>query len=176
MLTLVKSSRSTMNSKDEMFSEASNFWDLQKLYQDLEAVKRLLSPRSRQGLTETEKLYLRGLLCGYSPAEIAKKLFQSPKSVEVYLCKTLYPYLKNLLDVPSEVGNWRNICNWLNDAGYKKLSSGENLFNNSLPQEALVKIVNVDFLQENTISIDINLQLHFPSNLKGDESKNNIDE
>lgn len=176
MLTLVKSSRLTMNTKDKMFTEASNFWDLQKLYQDLEAVKRLLSPRSRQGLTETEKLYLRGLLCGYSPAEIAKKLFQSPKSVEVYLCKTLYPYLKNLLDVPSEVGNWRNICNWLNDAGYKKLSSGENLFNNSLPQEALVKIVNVDFLQENTISIDINLQLHFPSNLKGDESKNNIDE
>nr|CAD5986473.1 hypothetical protein NO713_05636 [Planktothrix pseudagardhii] len=176
MLTLVKSSRSTMNTKDEMFSEASNFWDLQKLYQDLEAVKRLLSPRSRQGLTETEKLYLRGLLCGYSPAEIAKKLFQSPKSVEVYLCKTLYPYLKNLLDVPSEVGNWRNICNWLNDAGYKKLSSGENLFNNSLPQEALVKIIGINIHKENTISIDINLQLHFPSNLKGDESKNNIDE
>ncbi|VXD21574.1 conserved hypothetical protein [Planktothrix serta PCC 8927] len=176
MLTLAKLSRSTMNTKDEMFTEASNFWDLQKLYQDLEAVKRLLSPRSRQGLTETEKLYLRGLLCGYSPAEIAKKLFQSPKSVEVYLCKTLYPYLKNLLEVPSEVGNWRNICNWLNDAGYKKLSSGENLFNNLLPQETLVKIVNVDFLKENTISIDINLQLHFPSNLNRDESKNNIDE
>jgi hypothetical protein len=176
MLTLVKPPRLTMNTKDDMFTEASNFWDLQKLYQDLEAVKRLLSPRSRQGLTETEKLYLRGLLCGHSPAEIAKKLFQSPKSVEVYLCKTLYPYLKNLLDVPSEVGNWRNICNWLNDAGYKNLSSGENLFNNSLPQEALIKIINVDFLKENTISIDINLQLHFPSALNCEESKNNIDD
>lgn len=165
-----------MNSKEEMFAEAEKFWDLQKLYQDLEAVKRLLSPRSRQGLTQTEKLYLRGLLSGYSPAEIAKKLFQSPKSVEVYLCKTLYPYLKQLLDVSSEVGNWRNICNWLNDAGYKKSSSGENLFNNSLPQETLVKIVNVDFLKENTISIDINIQLHFPSALTDDKSNNNIDE
>lgn len=76
MLTLVKPPRLTMNTKDDMFTEASNFWDLQKLYQDLEAVKRLLSPRSRQGLTETEKLYLRGLLCGHSPAEIAKNYFK----------------------------------------------------------------------------------------------------
>jgi DNA-binding NarL/FixJ family response regulator len=79
---------------DEMFAEAANNWDLERLYQDLAEAKRKVSPSARKGLTEREKLYLRGLLCGYSPAEMARKLIQSPKGVEVYMCKTLYQYFK----------------------------------------------------------------------------------
>ncbi|MEG4271172.1 MULTISPECIES: DNA-binding response regulator [unclassified Microcoleus] len=125
--------------------------------------KRQISPRSRRGLTETEKLYLRGLLSGCSPAEIARQLFQSSKSAEVYLCKTLYQYVKKLADVPNEpVGNWRNICDRLQKAGYKTQSSPEFKIHNSVPTEALVKIVNIGF-QESTVSIDINIRLEFPS-------------
>ncbi|MEM1171334.1 MAG: DNA-binding response regulator [Cyanobacteria bacterium P01_H01_bin.35] len=151
--------------KDEIFAEAGKEWDLQRLYEALATVKRRISPGSRKGLTDTEKLYLRGILCGHSPAEIAKKLYKSPKGVEVYVCKTLYHYLKELLDTSSEqMGNWRNIHTWLEDAGYKTLSSVESqLNNNSLPTEALVKIVGMGFDNSKTLNIDINIKLSFPS-------------
>ncbi|NES66695.1 MAG: DNA-binding response regulator [Okeania sp. SIO2D1] len=160
--------------KDEVFAEAAKYWDLERLYKALAAVKRKISPGSRKGLTDTEKLYLRGILCGHSPAEIAKKLYRSPKGVEVYVCKTLYQYLKQLVDTSSEqMGNWRNIHTWLEDAGYKTLSSVESKLNhNSLPTEALVKIVNMDFENSNTLNIDINIQLSFPSGSETEEAEN----
>ncbi|MGB8688167.1 MAG: DNA-binding response regulator, partial [Microcoleus sp.] len=97
--------------KEDLFTEAAKNWDLERLYQAFAEAKRQISPRSRRGLTETEKLYLRGLLSGCSPAEIARQLLQTSKSAEVYLCKTLYQYVKKIADVPNEpVGNWRNIC------------------------------------------------------------------
>lgn len=155
-----------MASKQEMFASAANNWDLERLYKALAEAKRQFAPRSRKGLTHTEKLYLRGLLCGYSPAEIARKLVQSPKGVEVYVCKTLYQYFKNLADVPNEkVGNWRNINNWLEEAGYKTQSSVESKLSNSLPSEPLVKIVNIGFVQnnQNIVTIDINIRVELPS-------------
>ncbi|MGB3510654.1 MAG: DNA-binding response regulator [Microcoleaceae cyanobacterium] len=151
--------------KEEAFAEAGKNWDLERLYQALAKVKRRISPRSRNGLTDTEKLYLRGILCGYSPAEIARQFHRKPKGGEVYVSKTLYQYLKQLVDTSSEqVGNWRNIHTWLEDAGYKTLSSVESKLNhNCLPTEALVKIVNMGFENSNTLNIDINIKLSFPS-------------
>ena len=158
------STHPTMASKEDLFAEAAKHWDLERLYQAFAEAKRQISPRSRRGLTETEKLYLRGLLSGCSPAEIARQLFQSSKSAEVYLCKTLYQYVKKLADVPNEpVGNWRNICDRLQEAGYKTQSSPEFKINNSVPTEALVKIVGIGVIEKNTISIDINIRLEFPS-------------
>lgn len=157
------STHPTMASKEDLFAEAAKHWDLERLYQAFAEAKRQISPRSRRGLTDTEKLYLRGLLSGCSPAEIARQLFQTSKSAEVYLCKTLYQYVKKIADVPNEpVGNWRNICDRLKEAGYKTLSSSEFKVNNSVPTEALVKIVNIGF-KESTVSIDINIRLEFPS-------------
>ena len=69
-----------MASKEDLFAEAAKNWDLERLYQAFAEAKRQISPRSRRGLTETEKLYLRGLLSGCSPAEIARQLFQTSKS------------------------------------------------------------------------------------------------
>jgi predicted nucleotide-binding protein (sugar kinase/HSP70/actin superfamily) len=152
-----------MTAKEEMFAEAAKNWDLERLYKALAEAKRQISPRSRKQLTDTEKLYLRGLLCGHSPAEIAHKLLQTPKSAEVYLCNTLYQYVMKVVDAPNEsVGNWRNICDWLEEAGYKPLPSIESKFSNYSPTEALVKIVGMSF-KESTISMDINIRLEFPS-------------
>lgn len=152
-----------MASKEDLFAEAAKHWDLERLYQAFAEAKRQISPRSRRGLTETEKLYLRGLLSGCSPAEIARQLFQSSKSAEVYLCKTLYQYVKKIADVPNEpVGNWRNICDRLQEAGYKTQSSPEFKINNAVPTEALVKIVNIGF-DSNTGTIDINIRVSIPS-------------
>ncbi|MDQ2096237.1 MAG: DNA-binding response regulator [Tychonema bourrellyi B0820] len=150
--------------KEDLFTEAAKNWDLERLYQAFAEAKRQISPRSRRGLTETEKLYLRGLLSGCSPAEIARQLLQTSKSAEVYLCKTLYQYVKKIADVPNEpVGNWRNICDRLQEAGYQTQSSVKAKLSSSLPIDALVKIVDMGFENQNTLTIDINIRLEFPS-------------
>ncbi|GAB4276792.1 MAG: hypothetical protein Fur0025_02270 [Oscillatoriaceae cyanobacterium] len=150
--------------KEEMFGEAAQHWDLERLYQALGEAKRKMSPRSRKGLTATERLYLRGLLCGYSPAEMARKLFQSTKGLEVYMSKTLYQYFKSLVDVPSEkLGNWRNILSGLEDAGYKAELSPQSKSRNYRQIEPLVNIVNIGLETNNTITIDIKVRLELPS-------------
>lgn len=155
-----------MASNDEMFAEAAKQWDLERLYQALAEAKRQMSPRARKGLSEREKLYLRGLLCGYSPAEMARQLFQSPKGVEVYVSKTLYQYLKKLDNIPNErVSNWRNIHNRLEEAGYKTNYSSESKLNNYLPLNPLVNIVNIGFdgNDQKTVTIDIQIRVSLPS-------------
>ncbi|MCC3437244.1 DNA-binding response regulator [Microcoleus sp. PH2017_05_CCC_O_A] len=130
-----------MAQKEDLFAEAAQNWDLERLYEAFAEAKRRCSP-----------------------AEIAKKMFQTPKSAEVYLCKTLYQYVKKLADLPNEpVGNWRNVCDRLEEGGFKVQSSAQFKVNNSLPTEALVKIVNIGWLEQSTISMDINIQLTFPS-------------
>ncbi|MBD2544013.1 DNA-binding response regulator [Planktothricoides sp. FACHB-1370] len=155
-----------------MFAEAAKHWDLERLYQDLAAAKQKCSPRARKGLTEREKLYLRGLLCGCSPAEIARQLLQSAKGVEVYMCKTLYQYCKIMADVPNEkVKNWRNINNLLEEGGYKSQtqSAVKTKFNSTLPiAEPLVKIVNLG-VENHIISIDINIRLTLPCESETEE-------
>ena len=147
---------------DEMFAEAANSWDLERLYKALAEAKKQIVPHARKGLTEREKLFLRGLLCGYSPTEIARKLVQSPKGVEVYMCKTLYQYLRKMSDVPNEkVGHWRNFNNLLEEAGYKSNSSQKNKDIYSSHAEPTVKIVNIGF-DHNTGTIDINIRVSLP--------------
>ncbi|OQW92040.1 MAG: hypothetical protein BWK78_02810 [Thiotrichaceae bacterium IS1] len=102
---------------DEQFTEAEFHWNLIRLYKDLAAVKG-------EPLTPVEKLRLRGLLCGYSPAEMADKLHKNIKGMEVDLSKTIYRYVKVLVNKSSDkVINWRNIQVWLEQSGYKIPSS-----------------------------------------------------
>lgn len=102
---------------DDQFTDAEFNWNLIRLYKALSAAKG-------QHLTPVEKLHLRGLLCGYSPAEIATKLDKNIKGVEVDLSKTIYQYVKKSVNKESEeVNNWRNISEWLEQAGYKISSS-----------------------------------------------------
>jgi hypothetical protein len=130
-----------MAPKEDLFAEAAKHWDLERLYQAFAEAKRQISP-----------------------AEIARQLFQSSKSAEVYLCKTLYQYVKKIADVPNEpVGNWRNICDRLQEAGYKTQSSPEFKINNSVPTEALVKIVNIGFDSKYRHQLILTSGFQFPS-------------
>ena len=157
--------------KKQLFAEAARYCDLDRLYKALADAKRKISPQARKGLTDTEKLYLQGLLCGHSPAEMAELLNLSPKSVEVFVCKTLYQYVKNLVGKPSDepAGNWRNVLSWLEDAGYKTEPSLQYNFNGCLPTETLVKIVGMELENQNTLTIDINLKLSFAPNSESPE-------
>jgi hypothetical protein len=152
---------------DEQFAQAESHWDLERLYKDLASAKG-------KRLTPTEKLHLRGLLCGFSPSEIAKKLHKAKNSVEVDLSSTIYQYIKGLLNKENQdVGNWRDISEWLLDAGY------ENPFLNTttaIPQgvEALAKVIGFNINKNNKIIIDINLRIISPTPLlnSNDQTQN----
>ncbi|MEG4110561.1 MULTISPECIES: tetratricopeptide repeat protein [unclassified Microcoleus] len=108
----------------EEFTLAANDWDLEKLYKDLAAAKKNCMLGKRPGLTEVEKLYLRGLLCDYSSNEMATKLYKNARGIDTTLCQTIYRYVEKLTNKSTNtVKNWRDIPDWLELAGYKTRSS-----------------------------------------------------
>jgi hypothetical protein len=125
-------------SPDEQFLQAALQWDLPRLYQDLAKVKR-------KGLTSIERVHLRGLLCGYGPAEIAEKLHRDPEGLKVDLSNRIYTYIKRLIGKEDEkMENWRNICEWLEEAGYKQqLNSSDKDDIDAIPGEATLRIKNL---------------------------------
>ncbi|MEG4075765.1 hypothetical protein QUA30_24040 [Microcoleus sp. Pol14C2] len=111
---------STLDRPEEPFARASNRWEIQKLYTDLANAKQEFAPHTRRGLTPVEKRHLCGLLCGYSPAEIAVFLNKQIKGVEVDLSKTFYRYIELLTNRPrNDLKHWRDAIDWLEIAGYK---------------------------------------------------------
>jgi hypothetical protein len=98
----------------EQFHQAEQQWDLERLYRDLASAKG-------RPLTKVEKLHLRGLLCGHSPAEIANHLNKEIHSVESSLSATIYSPVKDLSSVGKKIQNWQNVSRYLEDAGYKNL-------------------------------------------------------
>jgi len=136
----------------EEFAQAENYWDLENLYIDLASAKG-------KNLTPIEKRHLRGLLCGCSPSEIAEKLNKSLNGLEVDLSNTIYSYVKTLINRHNEkVENWRNICQWLEESGYKSKSVEKS--NNPTPLDAKVNIENINIDENhNKIEIGILIQL-----------------
>ncbi|XZN99039.1 MAG: helix-turn-helix transcriptional regulator [Microcoleus sp.] len=134
---------------NEQFTQAANHWDLETLYIDLASTKG-------KRLTPVEKLHLRGLLSGYSPAEIADKLHKSVKGVESEMCTTLYPHIKSLVGKSNEkVENWRNITEWLEEAGYKTQLSAESQVSDSLPVDTWVKIGSISIEKDKIMIIGV---------------------
>ncbi len=123
------------NQTGEEFVEANNSWELEKLYIDLASAKG-------KALTPVEKKFLRGLLCGFSPAEIANTVYKSRSSstVRVYLSNGLYKYIEemlaNLAGKTVKVKNWSHVTHLLEKAGYKKawfpMEASQNSLTNSL--------------------------------------------
>lgn len=120
----------------EPFAQATTDWDLERLYTDLASAKQKVAPHKKKGLTDVEKLHLRGLLCGYSPSEIASQLIKTAKGVEVDLSNTLYRYAETLTGRPlNTLENWRNIVDWLEVGGYRQeVSPGSKGEGRSSPQ------------------------------------------
>lgn len=157
---------SPMPPADEQFTQAAKHWDLETLYADLASAKG-------KRLTPTEKRHLRGLLCGYSPSEIAEKLQKTPKGVETDLCATLYKYVKSLVGKGSaKIENWRNIAEWLEDAGYKTKPPAKFPIPDGLSENSKVNITNI-ICDNNQITIDVFLQITVP--LPSELSIQNLD-
>jgi hypothetical protein len=122
---------------EEEFIEAKNNWNLEKLYIDLGAAKG-------KSLTPVEKKFLRGLLCGYSPGEIAHTVYHSRSSstVRVYLSNGLYKYMEKMLAKHSgnivKIKNWSRVTHLLEKAGYKKHSFYQLEFNQPLTKNNFI--------------------------------------
>ncbi|NEQ16530.1 MAG: hypothetical protein F6K44_23215 [Moorea sp. SIO3E2] len=105
--------------EDELFLEAVKLWDLDKLYIDIGEQKQR-ETQNKSTLTSVEKVYLRGLLCGYSPKKIAETLHRSSNSIAVALTRGLYRYVEALTNRElNSLTNWKDVSKWLEVAGYK---------------------------------------------------------
>jgi hypothetical protein len=139
-----------MSETNEKFLEASNNWDLETLYTDLASVKG-------KRLTPVEKLHLRGLLLGYSPAEIADKLGKEVRGVETDFSATIYRYVKGLLGKCHEkINNWRSVIEWLDEAGYKTEATSNNQETVNFESVDIIgRIASIKFCKKRiTIEID----------------------
>jgi len=127
--------------KDQLFSQAEKMWDLKRLYSDLANIKG-------KELTPGEKLHLRGLLCGCSPTELAEQLNKNLNGLEADLCNTIYSYVKKLLK-KSNVDNWRNISEWLENSGYRAIVTAvlQQIEGLKLPVENLEALIKIQYNQ-----------------------------
>lgn len=156
-----------MASSNEPFMQAENHWDLETLYSDLASVKG-------KRLTPVEKRHLRGLLCGFSPGEIAEKLGKNAKGVETDLCASIYRYVKSLLDKSDEkIENWRNISEWLDDAGYKNQSVKVKGLDLST-DKAIVNVTNIH-IESNQIVFLISMKIPTSQDTEMQEELDNLD-
>ncbi|MCB8758939.1 helix-turn-helix transcriptional regulator [Planktothrix agardhii] len=141
-----------MTSLDQQFNQAALHWDLETLYTDLASAKG-------KRLTPMEKLHLRGLLCGFSPAEIAEQLGKNVKGVKTDLCVTLYRYVKSLVDkLDARIESWREVTEWLEEAGYKRQIPPEIPVDSLLTEKSVVNISNIH-IDKNQLVIAFNLKI-----------------
>lgn len=137
---------------NEEFKEVEQSWDLENLYADLASAKG-------KHLTPVEKSHLRGLLSGYSPIEIAEKLNKNPQGVKTDLCSSIYKYVKNLVDKCEEkIENWRNIRDWLEEAGYKTFQNPQIKGKELIPEKSTVTFSNIT-IEKNQIGFLIDLRI-----------------
>ncbi len=108
-----------MKFEDQLFQEAKDNWDLERLYIRLTKAKQMNTSKAAK-ITSIEKAILRGFLCYHSPKHIAFNLNWTLNSLRVELTRGLYRYIEVLTDHElNSIGNWRDIVQWLDRTGYK---------------------------------------------------------
>jgi len=159
----------TQTPRPDPFAEADLTWELERLYQDLARVKG-------KPLQDTEKRYLRGLLCGYGPRELAKIVYRQSKSLTSYLSRTVYQYVKDLTG-HNNMQNHSQIPNWLEN--YKKpraIHFPPSKSEGFIPLEIVFNIENLNCYfdgEHNTFNGDVHF--HFEAALPK-KNKGGVDE
>jgi len=144
---------------EEDFQEAETLWDLERLYTDLGEVKG-------ESLTATEQLTLRGLLCGYTPAELAEVRVKDKRGQQTNVSRGVRGYVKKLMKIKGvavpERLNSKEMLARLKQTGYKKQLTalkGERI----LPiraLEGLIKVIGVNKSEINhQVTIEMNIRL-----------------
>ncbi|NER48957.1 MAG: NACHT domain-containing protein [Symploca sp. SIO1A3] len=96
------------------FDEAAQKFDLQKIKAALEAQKG-------SEVTETPWKYFKGVLCGETTQDIARKCGVGNQTVTVALSRDIKDYLIDILGFPQKQRiTWSQLPKWLTEAGYGK--------------------------------------------------------
>ena len=108
----------------QIVKQAAEQWKLEELSLDLGKAKPLVPNAPRQPRLSTQELdCLCGLLCGYSPKQIAKLLNVKANGLRVNLSNYLYRYIKILVEDRTgenlEIA-WAKIPKYFEDLGYKR--------------------------------------------------------
>jgi multidrug efflux pump subunit AcrA (membrane-fusion protein) len=112
--------------EDKLFCEAADTWDLERLYKEIESTKQHQSGVNQ--LTSLEKTVLRGLLCDYSPEQIANHLTGESYGLIVNLTWRLHKCIQTITNKePQNIESYRDIPSWLETAGYKKRNNKESI-------------------------------------------------
>ncbi len=144
---------------EDNFQDAETLWDLERLYTDLGEVKG-------ESLTATEQLTLRGLLCGYTPAELAEVRVKDKRGQQTNVSRGVQGYVKKLMKIKGvavpERLNSREMLARLKQTGYKKqLTSSKD--ERTLPiraLEGLIKVIGVNKSEINhQVTIEMNIRL-----------------
>jgi multidrug efflux pump subunit AcrA (membrane-fusion protein) len=115
----MRDERATTTLEDRLFLEAANNWDLNRLYLAIDFVKQKQLDRDR--LTPLEKAILRGLLCNYSPIQIATQLPGESVGLIINLALRLYRCIEAIAGKQfKEIDSYKYIPDSLEAAGYKQ--------------------------------------------------------
>jgi hypothetical protein len=159
-----------MMREQERFSPAEELWDLERLYADLAKCKG-------KSLTPMERLHLKGLLCGYSPKELATKLNKDNKGLETDLSSTIYLYIKELVGKKQQkIENWRIISDWLEQIGYKKPVVSPNQDEEGTTIIPLKSLDGLFKISHNNFSNCVTVEIHvnFPASLLTPSIQTNV--
>ncbi|MEZ2247330.1 DUF1822 family protein [Microcoleus sp.] len=131
--------------EDQFFKQAENDWYLDKLYQDLETARGKI-------LEDTQKIYLRGILCKKSPVEIDREinpykqdLQADGSTVRVTLNIQIYPSIRKICKKTEKL-NYKSIVPWLTEAGYRKPTRAEIIVDTSNFQNEVFKNMLQQFI------------------------------
>ncbi len=112
--------------EEQLFTEAEQIWNLPAIYAEIESTKQQLFGEKQ--LTSLQKTILRGLLCNYSPQEIANRLPGSVEELVVNLTWTLHRCVQTATGMKAKaVENYQDIPDWLEKAGYKIQTTSRDL-------------------------------------------------
>lgn len=117
----------------ELFTEAEQQWDLPAIYAEIENIKYKLFGEKQ--ITSLQKTILRGLLCNYTPKQIADRLPGDVEELVINLAWKLYrcvrtcphqivplvPSVQTTTGIETKaVESYKNIPDLLKTAGYQK--------------------------------------------------------
>ena len=112
--------------EEKLFIEAEQIWNLPAIYEEIESTKQKLFGEKQ--LTSLQKTILRGLLCNYSPQEIATRLPGSVEELVVNLSWTLHRCVQTATGMKAKaVENYQDIPDWLEKAGYQIQTASRDL-------------------------------------------------
>ncbi len=133
-----------INHEEKLFAEAERSWNLPVIYEQIEMAKQELFGEKQ--LTSLQKTILRGLLCDYSPEQIATFLPREMHPSLVNITWNLHKCVQYIIGIESRtVESYRDIAYWLETAGFKNQVRFDR---QSKPQPAVSQNINREYLPE----------------------------